>query len=134
MTDQRRPVQQHAGVQAQAARLARMVGPGELRAGIAAFLADTTFAAITARDRTGQLWTSPLLGTPGFLHASGPNTLRIDTPLPSADPLHSLLTGQPAGVIVIDFTTCAGSCRWRLPAPGADQRSPHRIRQCRVDP
>lgn len=98
-------VQRHAGMQAQAARLAPMVGPAELRAGIAAFLADATFAALTARDRAGRLWISPLLAPPGFLHASGPSTLRIGTPLPSADPLHSLPAGQPAGLIVIDFTT-----------------------------
>ncbi|MCB0923411.1 MAG: pyridoxamine 5'-phosphate oxidase family protein [Mycobacterium sp.] len=116
MTDQRQfaavgfhsgelEAQRHAGVQTQAARLARMVGPAELRPGITAILADTTFAAITARDRTGRLWTSPLLGAPGFLHASGPRTLQINTLVPSADPLHSPRTGQPAGVIAIDFTT-----------------------------
>lgn len=116
MTDQRQfaavgfhsgelEAQHRAGVQTQAARLARMVGPAELRPGIAAFLADTTVAAITARDRTGRLWTSPLLGAPGFLQASGPSTLRINTLVPSADPLHSPRTGQPAGVIAIDFTT-----------------------------
>ena len=115
MTDQRQfaavgfhsgelEAQRHAGVQTQAARLARMVGPAELRPGITAILADTTFAAITARDRTGRLWTSPLLGAPGFLHASGPRTLQINTLVPSADPLHSPRTGQPAGVIAIDFT------------------------------
>ncbi|MEB3049874.1 pyridoxamine 5'-phosphate oxidase family protein [Mycolicibacter sp. MYC123] len=115
-SDQRRPaavgfhsgelaVQQHAGVQAQAARLARMVGPGELRAGIAAFFADATFAAVTARDPTGRLWTAPLMGPPGFVYAGGPSTLRVGTSLPSADPLHSLPTGQPAGIIVVDFAT-----------------------------
>jgi uncharacterized protein len=98
-------VQQHAGVQAQAARLARMVGPGELRAGMAAFLADATFAALTARDQAGRLWTSPLLGPPGFLSASGPKTVQIGTPLPSADPLYLLPGGQPAGLVVIDFAT-----------------------------
>ncbi len=97
--------QHRAGVQTQAARLARMVGPAELRPGIAAFLADTTVAAITARDRTGRLWTSALLGAPGFLQASGASTLRINTLAPSADPLRSPPTGQPAGVIAIDFAT-----------------------------
>ncbi len=98
-------VQHHAGVQAQASRLARMVGPGDLRAGVAAFLAEATFAAITARDRASRLWTSPLLGPPGFLHADDRNTLRIGTVLPGADPLHLLPAGQPAGMIVIDFAT-----------------------------
>lgn len=97
--------QRQAGVQAQAARLARMVGPAELRGGTAAFLADARFAALTARDGAGRLWASPLLAAPGFLQASGPNTLRIGTTLPAADPLHSLPAGQAVGLIVVDFTT-----------------------------
>jgi predicted pyridoxine 5'-phosphate oxidase superfamily flavin-nucleotide-binding protein len=116
MTDQRRPaavgfhsgelaVQQRAGVRVQAARLAPMVSRGELRPGLAAFLSDTTFAALTARDRTGRLWTSPLLGPPGLLRAASSTTLRIDTTLPAADPLHGLPDGQPVGLIAIDFTT-----------------------------
>ncbi len=98
-------VQQRAGVAADAARLSRMVARGELRAGMAAFAADATFATITARDRTGQLWISPLLGPPGFLQATSPTTLRINTTLPDADPLHGLLDGQPVGIIIIDFAT-----------------------------
>ncbi|HYB35372.1 MAG TPA: pyridoxamine 5'-phosphate oxidase family protein [Mycobacterium sp.] len=116
MTDQRRSaavgfhsgelaVQQQAGVQAQAARLTPMVARGELRAGMAAFVSAATFAAITARDRTGRLWTSPLLGPPGLLQAASPTTLRINTTMPDADPLHALPDVQPVGVIVIDFTT-----------------------------
>ncbi|MBX7435241.1 pyridoxamine 5'-phosphate oxidase family protein [Mycobacterium sp. Y57] len=97
--------QRNAGVQAQAARLAPMVGPGELSAGVSAFLAGATFAAITARDRSGHLWTSPLLGPPGFLRADNRNNLRIGTAVPDADPLHLLPAGQPAGVLVIDFAT-----------------------------
>ena len=134
MTGQRRPaavgfhsgelaVQQHAGVQAQAARLARMVGPAELRAGTAAFLADATFAALTARDGAGRLWTSPLLARAGFLHADGPSTLRIDTPLSSADP--PAFAAHPA-------VGRPGRHRLRHPATGAGQRRPpHRIRRVR---
>jgi uncharacterized protein len=98
-------VQHRAGVQVQAARLAPMVSRGELRSGVAAFLSDTTFAALTARDRSGRLWTSPLLGPPGLLRAASSTTLWIDTALPSADPLHQLPDGQPVGLIAIDFTT-----------------------------
>lgn len=98
-------VQQHAGVQAQAARLARMVGPAELRAGTAAFLVDATFAVITARDDAGRLWASPLQASAGFLHADGPGTLRIGAPPSSADPLHALPARQRAGLVVIDFAS-----------------------------
>jgi uncharacterized protein len=116
MTDKRRPaalgfhsgelaVQRQAGVQAQAARLAPMVAGGELRAGVGAFLAKATFAAITARDRTGRLWISPLLGRPGFLRVASPTRLLINSFPPAADPLHTLPANQPIGLIVIDFTT-----------------------------
>jgi uncharacterized protein len=98
-------VQQQAGVLAPAARLTPMVSRGELRPGLAAFLSDTTFAAVTARDRTGRLWTSPLLGAPGVLQPASSNKLWIDTTLPEADPLCGLPDGQPVGLIAIDFST-----------------------------
>ncbi|MFZ1177959.1 MAG: pyridoxamine 5'-phosphate oxidase family protein [Mycobacterium sp.] len=116
MEDKRRPaplgfhpgelaVQRQAGVQTQAARLAPMVAGGELRAGVSAFVAKATFAAITARDRTGRLWISPLLGRPGFLRVASPTRLLIDSIPPAADPLHALPADQPIGMIVIDFAT-----------------------------
>ena len=82
-----------------------MVARGQLSAGMAAFISEVTFAAITARDPTGRLWTSPLLGPPGFLRAASPTTLEINTPLPSADPLHGLSRGQLVGVIAVNFIT-----------------------------
>jgi uncharacterized protein len=98
-------VQRQAHVEQEAARLAPMVARGQLSAGMAAFISEATFAAIAARDRTGRLWTSPLLGPPGFLQTASPTTLDITTPLPSADPLHGLSGGQLVGVIVINFIT-----------------------------
>jgi uncharacterized protein len=98
-------VQRQAGVEAQAARLAGMVGRGQMRDGMAAFLSEVTFAAMTARDRVGRLWTSPLPGPPGFLEATSPTTLTIHAELPTADPLHGLPPGQAAGVIAINFPT-----------------------------
>jgi predicted pyridoxine 5'-phosphate oxidase superfamily flavin-nucleotide-binding protein len=98
-------VQRQAGVEAEAARLAPMISRGQLRAGTAASISEMTFAAMTARDRAGRLWTSPLLGPPGFLHAASTATLEINTPLASADPLYGLPRGQAVGVIAIDFIT-----------------------------
>ncbi|HTY32786.1 pyridoxamine 5'-phosphate oxidase family protein [Mycobacterium sp.] len=95
--------QRQAGVEAEAARLTPMMARGELRAGMAAFLSEAIFAAIAARDTAGRLWTSPLLGPPGFLRAASPTTLEIRTSLPSADPLHGLSDGQPVGVIAMNF-------------------------------
>ncbi|WP_235892484.1 pyridoxamine 5'-phosphate oxidase family protein [Mycolicibacterium hodleri] len=91
-------VQRHAGVAREAARLSAMVGRGELRSGVAAFLAGATFAAITARDDAGRLWTSPLSGPAGFLKAASPTSLLIETAF-------DVLSGQPVGLIVMDFAT-----------------------------
>ena len=74
-------VQRRAGVEAEAARLRRMVAPGELRGGVAALLADASFAAVTARDRDGRLWISPVTGQPGFLAATTPTRLSMRTAL-----------------------------------------------------
>ncbi len=98
-------MQRQAGVEAQAARLAPMVGRGRLRDGMAAALSDMTFAALAARDATGRLWTSPLRGPAGFLEAASPTTLQVHASLPGADPLHGLPCGQPVGVVAMNFLT-----------------------------
>jgi hypothetical protein len=96
-------VQQRAGTREEAERLAPMLDPAELRGGIVAFLADRTFAAITARDADGRLWTSPLTGPAGFLEAVSPTTLEIHARLPEGDPLHGLPAGQQVGLVVVEF-------------------------------
>jgi len=98
-------VQRHAGVAVQAARLAGMLAPGELRGGFARFLADRTFVALTARDVHGRLWVSPLAGPPGFLEATGPTTLAVHAVPHAGDPLRELPTGQPIGLVVVEFAT-----------------------------
>ena len=98
-------VQRQAGVSAEAARLAGMLAPGELRGGFVKFLAERTFAALTARDRRGRLWVSPLSGRPGFLAADGPTTLAVHAQPRAGDPLHELPAGQPVGLLVIEFAT-----------------------------
>ena len=95
--------QRRAGVEAEAARLRPMMGPGELRGGAAALLAHASFAAITARDRDGRLWISPMAGPPGFLAAATPTRLSLRDTLPVGDPLHGLHDSQPVGIVVMDF-------------------------------
>ena len=85
-------VQRQAGVEAEAARLRPMMAPGELRGGAAALLSHASFAAITARDHYGRLWTSPLIGPPGFLAATTPTRLSLRDMLPVGDPLRGLPT------------------------------------------
>ena len=95
--------QRRAGVKDLAARLEPMMAPGELRGGAPAFVAHASFAAITARDRDGRLWTSPLVGPPGFMAATTPTRLSIRNILPIGDPLHGLPENQPVGIVVMDF-------------------------------
>jgi uncharacterized protein len=96
-------VQERAGTREEAERLSPMLEPAELRGGIVAFLADRTFAAITARDADGRLWTSPLTGSAGFLAAATPTTLAIAARFPEGDPLHGLPAGQQVGLVVVEF-------------------------------
>jgi predicted pyridoxine 5'-phosphate oxidase superfamily flavin-nucleotide-binding protein len=98
-------VQQRAGVAAQAARLSGMLQPTGLRGPVRAFLAERTFAVITARDEAGRLWVSPLTGQPGFLTATSPTALSIGAAPLDGDPLHRLPPAQPVGMIVIEFAT-----------------------------
>jgi uncharacterized protein len=98
-------VQRRAGATRQAARLAGMLAPGELRGGLARFLAGRTFAALAARAPDGRLWVSPLSGSPGFLEVTGPTTLSVHAAPGPGDPLRELTAGQPAGIVVVEFAT-----------------------------
>jgi uncharacterized protein len=98
-------VQRRAGTREEAERLSPMLDQAELRGGIVAFLADRTFAVITARDADGRLWSSPLTGPAGFLEAVTPTTLSIHARLQEGDPLHRLPAGQQAGLVVVEFAT-----------------------------
>jgi hypothetical protein len=104
-------VQHRAGVEAQAARLAPMLEPVELDGGIARFLANRTFAALTGRDRAGRLWVTALTGPPGFLDVTSLTTLEVIAALHAGDPLHGLPAGQQVGLVVMEF---AGRRRVRI--------------------
>ena len=95
-------VQREAGVQAQASRLRGMLDPADLSGGAAVFLSRQGFAALTARDREGVLWTSPLAAAPGFLQGHD-EVLQIAALPRDGDPLRGLPVGQQVGLIAIDF-------------------------------
>lgn len=96
-------VQRRAGVEAEAARLSRMLEPAGLGSGIAGFLAERTFAALTGRDAGGRLWISPLTGPPGFLRVTSLTTLEVGTAIALSDPLHGLPAGQQVGLVIAEF-------------------------------
>jgi predicted pyridoxine 5'-phosphate oxidase superfamily flavin-nucleotide-binding protein len=95
-------VQRRAGVTAEAARLAGMLAEPDLDGGGHRFLAERTFAVLTARDSGGLLWSAPLIGPAGFLDGHG-TVLDIQADLRPGDPLAALPAGQPVGVLAIDF-------------------------------
>ena len=95
-------VQQRAGVREQARRLVGMLGSPDLDGGPSKFLSTRDFAALAGRDENALLWVSPLSGQPGFL-AAGNTTLRIAAPPVPGDPLHRIPSGQPIGLIAMDF-------------------------------
>ncbi|MET8566116.1 pyridoxamine 5'-phosphate oxidase family protein [Streptomyces flaveolus] len=98
-------VQRQAGVARDAARLSGMLAPAQLRGGVARFLAERTFAAITARAMDGTLWVSPLTGPPGFLHVASSAALAVRALPAEGDPLHHLPAAQQVGLIVVEYAT-----------------------------
>ncbi|WP_409180258.1 pyridoxamine 5'-phosphate oxidase family protein [Amycolatopsis sp. VS8301801F10] len=98
-------VQREAGVEQQAARLSRMAEPAGISAGMAGFLAERTVLVVTGRDAGGRLWTSPIVGPPGFLETTSETTLAVRGALPEGDPLHGLPAGQLLGMTSIEFAT-----------------------------
>lgn len=100
-----RAVQRQAGVEKDAARLSRMLEPATLTGGIAGFLSDRTFLVISGRDAAGRLWTSPLVGPPGFLEVLSDTILGVHAVIPAGDPLHGLPAGQKIGMTAVEFAT-----------------------------
>ncbi len=140
-----RAVQRIAGVQQEAARLEGMLAPAAISAGMASFLAERTFASMTARDHDGRLWTSPLVAAPGFLRVVDPRNLQIRATPALGDPLHALPSGQPIGLIAIDYLrrrrfrlngtlTAAGGGQLEVAINEAFGNCPQFIPQLTVDP
>lgn len=95
-------VQEQAGVRAQASRLVAMLAEPDLDGGGRRFLAPQRFAAISARDADGTLWTSALVGPAGFLDGRGKELDVRARPRPG-DPLFDLTAGGEIGLVAIEF-------------------------------
>lgn len=99
-----RAVQRLLGVRHDAVRLEGMLGPGTIGAGTAGFLAERTFVAIAGRDPRGLLWTSPIVGPPGFVEVRTPTLIDVHAVPADGDPLHGLRAGTALGLIAMDYT------------------------------
>jgi hypothetical protein len=97
-------VQNRAGVRAVADSRVGMLDPADLHDGVLRFLADRTFATMSARDAEDRLWVTALEGPAGFLEGS-PDRLKISAAPRKGDPLYSLPIGQSVGLIAIEFAT-----------------------------
>lgn len=96
-------VQRRAGVDHEATRLAGMVQPAGLSPGMRGFLNARSFVAVVGRDRDGRLWTSALVGPPGFLQAPSSGEIVISAAPMAGDPLCELPPGQKVGLIGMEF-------------------------------
>jgi len=96
-------VQREAGVEGQAARLSQMTERAGLSRGMAGFLLDRTFLAVTGRAADGRLWISPLFGPPGFLEPRSATALAVRAGFPVGDPLSQLAAGQKLGMTTVEF-------------------------------
>jgi hypothetical protein len=94
-------VQRRAGVQEAAERLVGMLDAPDMSGGFTRFLAERTFAGVTAPDPDGRLWITPVTGPAGFLRVTGPDGLRVDAR--PGGPLAELVVGRPVGLLAIEF-------------------------------
>ncbi|WP_156727585.1 pyridoxamine 5'-phosphate oxidase family protein [Streptomyces apocyni] len=119
-------VQRRAGVSEQAAHTSAAIR-AEMPRVAADFLARQPMLVIGATDARGDIWASLLTGAPGFLTATGPDSLSIDAAPSPGDPLYETLTSpvspiSPArlGMIAID-----PAARRRMRMNGIARRRPH---------
>ena len=98
-------VQERAGVQADAARLGKVlqsVIPPRARE----FLSQRRFIVLGSVDAGGRVWASLLTGAPGFLDSPDEHTLRIAAQPAPGDPLGENLIANPqVGTLTMDLGT-----------------------------
>ncbi|KOX27872.1 MULTISPECIES: pyridoxamine 5'-phosphate oxidase family protein [unclassified Streptomyces] len=96
-------VQERVGVRHLAEHVGRSVGTG-IRPVAAAFLEARPMLVIGAADEAGRVWASLLTGAPGFVRATGPDTVSVAGGVPAHDPLAGAITpaGTPVGTLALD--------------------------------
>jgi predicted pyridoxine 5'-phosphate oxidase superfamily flavin-nucleotide-binding protein len=100
-------VQDLVGVRDRADHVGRSLGQ-DIKPVAAAFLELQPLLVVGAADpRTGRVWASPIVGTPGFVRATGPRQVSVAGGPPPTDPLAAALTapGAPVATIALDPRT-----------------------------
>ena len=111
-----RDVQARAGVAEMARRVGRTI-QSRIPPSVDDFLRTQRLAIVGASAPDGQVWATPLTGSPGFLQVLDARTLQIAGPAQPGDPfVGHLAVGQPLGMLVIDL---AERSRLRLNGPVA---------------
>lgn len=90
-------VQERAGVRSASARIGAAIHDAIPEAA-AHFLAQRYTLYVGSLDPEGRPWASQLVGSPGFVSAPSPRTMRIDAAPGPGDPLLENLHADPASV------------------------------------
>jgi predicted pyridoxine 5'-phosphate oxidase superfamily flavin-nucleotide-binding protein len=95
-------VQHRMGQADIAARVARIIG-AEIPQKAADFLAEQPMVVVAAADGEGRMWTSMIVGPPGFARAVDSRTLMIDRRPAANDPVSPALDGpRRIGMIALE--------------------------------
>ncbi|MGL5924324.1 pyridoxamine 5'-phosphate oxidase family protein [Chroococcidiopsis sp.] len=98
-------VQAQAGVQAEAARLTKIIG-ANISSTARDFLDTQRLAIASTIDRHGKVWASLLVGKPGFVEVVAEQLVQIQTTTVSTDLLlENLSIHDDIGILIIDLAT-----------------------------
>ncbi|AMT71608.1 pyridoxamine 5'-phosphate oxidase family protein [Mycobacteroides immunogenum] len=86
-------VQRRMGQSASAIRVGRIIS-ADIPEVAATFLSAQPMVFVAARDDSGRMWASQIVGPPGFAHATDARTVAIDAMPVYGDPLASVLRSE----------------------------------------
>jgi uncharacterized protein len=99
-----RAVQERVGVRGMAERVGRSIG-SEILPAAANFLALQPFLVLANHDEAGNVWASPLVGTPGFAKAVNPTTVVLSVSPHTSDTLKKLWPEAQIGLLALEPVT-----------------------------
>jgi len=100
-----RAVQERAGVQHMASRIARSIGTS-MPPAARQFLQQQPMVVVASTDERDQTWASLLTGAPGFIEVVDERTVRLHARPVPGDPLgNNLRSGSDVGLLAIELAT-----------------------------